>query len=208
MINNIILLVIILNILLLIREENSYKNILNYINAIEMFGGTVYIVYDYENRDSVLKKLEKVNGILLPGGNKVGKLDFFLINYALFNNIKLLGICQGMQSMAIYSSNENIIRIGNYKHKQNEGYVHKVRLYDSTLKKLINKEELYVNSHHLETVTGSNYFRVVGISDDGLIEAIESDNNTFQLGIQWHPEKMIEYDLDSRIILSNFVRHL
>ena len=207
MINNIFLLVIILNILLLIREESSYKNILNYINAIEMFGGTVYIVYDYENKDKVLKKLEIVDGILLPGGNNVGKLDFFLINYALVNKLKLLGICQGMQSMAIYSSNENIIRIGNYKHKQNEGYVHKVRLYDSKLKNLINKEELYVNSHHMETVTGSNYFRVVGISDDGLIEAIESDNNTFQLGIQWHPEKMIEYDLDSRIILSNFVRH-
>lgn len=207
MINNIFLLVIILNILLLIREESSYKNILNYINAIEMFGGTVYIVYDYENKDKVLKKLEIVDGILLPGGNKVGKLDFFLINYALVNKLKLLGICQGMQSMAIYSSNENIIRIGNYKHKQNEGYVHKVRLYDSKLKNLINKEELYVNSHHMETVTGSNYFRVVGISDDDLIEAIESDNNTFQLGIQWHPEKMIEYDLDSRIILSNFVRH-
>lgn len=206
MINNIILLVIILNILLLIREENSYKNILNYINAIEMFGGTAYIVYDYENKDRVLKKLEIIDGILLPGGNKVGKLDFFLINYALFNNLKLLGICQGMQSMAIYNSNEKIIRIGNDKHKQNEGYVHKVKLYDSKLKTFINKEELYVNSHHLETVTGSNYFRTIGLSDDGLIEAIESDNNTFQLGIQWHPEKMVEYDLDSRIILRNFVK--
>ena len=198
---------IILNILLLIREENSYENILNYINAIMMFGGTVYTVYDYENKGKVLKLLEKVNGILLPGGNKVGKLDFFLINYAIVNKLKLLGICQGMQSMAIYNSNEKIIKIGNGKHKQNEGYVHKVKLYDSKLKNLINKEELYVNSHHMETVTGSNYFRVIGISDDGLIEAIESDNNIFQLGIEWHPEKMIDYDLDSRIILNSFVNY-
>lgn len=198
---------IILNILLLIREENSYKNILNYINAIEMFGGTVYIVYDYENKDNVLKLLEIIDGILLPGGNKVGKLDFFLINYALINDLKLLGICQGMQSMAIYNSNEKIISIENDKHKQNEGYVHKVKLYDSKLKNLINKEKLYVNSHHMETVTGSNYFKIVGFSDDGLIEAIESDNNIFQLGIQWHPEKMIEYDLDSRVILNSFVNY-
>lgn len=198
---------IILNILLLIREENSYKNIKNYINAIEMFGGTVYIVYDYENKDNVFKLLEIIDGILLPGGNKVGKLDFFLINYALINDLKLLGICQGMQSMAIYNSNEKIISIENDKHKQNEGYVHKVKLYDSKLKNLINKEKLYVNSHHMETVTGSNYFKIVGFSDDGLIEAIESDNNIFQLGIQWHPEKMIEYDLDSRVILNGFVNY-
>lgn len=118
-------------ILLLIRDENSDYANEKYVAAIEEFGGEVIYIYDYDSEDLILNKLIEVDGILLPGGDKVGKWDYFLVGYALNNNLKLLGICQGMQSMALYGSDEKLVEIGNLDHKKEEGYVHSVeRLFE------------------------------------------------------------------------------
>ena len=48
-------------------------------------------------------------------------------------------------------------------------------------------------------------FIVSGYSNDGLIEVVEGCKDIFQVGVQWHPERMLDYDVDSRKILENFV---
>ena len=63
-----------------------------------------------------------------------------------------------------------------------------------------------VNSHHLQTVSKSVLFKVVGYSDDGLIEAVEGKDDVFQVGVQWHPERMLEYDEGSCKLLERFVK--
>lgn len=192
-------------ILLLIRKENSdYANKM-YISAIEKFGGKVVLIYDYYNEEECIIYLKEVSGILLPGGDCVGPLDFFLIKYAIDNKLKLLGICQGMQSMALYGSSDKLVEIGNLEHKKEEGYVHSVSFCNSKLKNIYEKEVIRVNSHHLQTINNSYCFRIVGRSDDELIEAIESNNNIFQIGVQWHPERMLEYDVNSCNLFKEFV---
>lgn len=191
--------------LLLIRKENSdYANKM-YIEAIEKFGGEVVLIYDYSSEEECLDYLKEVSGILLPGGDYVGPLDFFLIKYAIDNKLKLLGICQGMQSMALYGSSDKLVEIGNLEHKKEEGYVHSVKLCNSRLKNIYGEEVIRVNSHHLQTVKNSYYFNIVGRSDDNLIEAIESNIGIFQIGVQWHPERMIEYDVNSCNLFKEFV---
>ena len=44
------------------------------------------------------------------------------------------------------------------------------------------------------------------ISSDNVVEAIESDNKKFFVGIQWHPENMYTYDLNSRKIFDYFIK--
>lgn len=191
--------------LLLIRKENSdYANKM-YIEAIEKFGGEVILIYDDYSEEKCFDSLKEVIGILLPGGDCVGPLDFFLIKYAIDNNLKLLGICQGMQSMALYGSNDKLVEIDNLEHKKEEGYVHSITLCDSKLKNIYGDEVINVNSHHLQTVKDSYYFKIVGISGDGLIEAIESNNDFFQVGVQWHPERMLEYDVKSCNLFKEFI---
>lgn len=192
-------------ILLLIRDENSDYANEKYISAIERFGSEVVYIYDNDDKKTILNKLSIVDGILLPGGDKVGKWDYFLIEYALNNNLKLLGICQGMQSMALYGSNDKLVEIGNLGHKKEEGYVHFVKLSFGKLRNIYGKDKILVNSHHLQTVTDSHKFFVVGMSNDGLIEAVESNNSIFQVGIQWHPERMLDYDDDSFKLLKAFL---
>ena len=194
-----------MNILLLIREESSNNNINNYIRAIELYNGNVIKIKDNIDTNCLLKILKNIDGILLTGGDKVGRLDYFLIKYAIDNNLKLLGICQGMQSMALYGSEDSLVEIGNLSHNKYKNYCHNVRLSNSKLKNILNKEVIEVNSYHKQKVLNSNYFKVVGMSDDGIIEAVESNNNIFQIGLQWHPEKMIDYDNNSKLIFDYFI---
>lgn len=194
-----------MNILLLIREESSNNNINNYIRAIELYNGNVIKIKDNIDINCLLKILKNIDGILLTGGDKVGRLDYFLIKYAIDNDLKLLGICQGMQSMALYGSEDSLVEIGNLSHNKYKNYCHYVKLSDSKLKEILNKEVVEVNSYHKQKVLNSNYFKIVGMSDDGIIEAIESNNNIFQIGLQWHPEKMIDYDNNSKLIFDYFI---
>lgn len=194
-----------MNILLLIREESSNNNINNYIRAIELYNGNVIKIKDNIDINCLLKILKNIDGILLTGGDKVGRLDYFLIKYAIENNLKLLGICQGMQSMALYGSEDSLVEIGNLSHNKYKNYCHYVKLSDSKLKEILNKEVVEVNSYHKQKVLNSNYFKIVGMSDDGIIEAVESNNNIFQIGLQWHPEKMIDYDNNSKLIFDYFI---
>lgn len=194
-----------MNILLLIREESSNNNINNYVRAIELYNGNVIKIKDNIDTNCLLKILKNIDGILLTGGDKVGRLDYFLIKYAIDNNLKLFGICQGMQSMALYGSEDSLVEIGNLSHNKYKNYCHNVKLSNSKLKEILNKEVVEVNSYHKQKVLNSNYFKIVGMSDDGIIEAVESNNNIFQIGLQWHPEKMIDYDNNSKLIFDYFI---
>ena len=107
--------------------------------------------------------------------------------------------------MAMFGSNDKLISIGNYLHKQPEGYVHSVVLKESKLRAIYGKGKIRVNSHHLQTVLKSYYFTVVGKSDDNLIEAIEGKGD-FQIGVQWHPERMLDYDCDSKKLFESFLQ--
>ena len=50
----------------------------------------------------------------------------------------------------------------------------------------------------------SNYFKAVGYSDDGLIEAVEGSGD-FQIGVQWHPERMLDFDEGSVRLFKAFL---
>lgn len=191
--------------LFLLREENTEEKNQYYIHAIEHFGGDVVCVLDSDSQDMVLDVLQQVEGILLPGGVQVGKLDYFLVDYALCHSLKLFGICQGMQSMALCYTTKSLENIGNFSHQQEEGYFHSVLLLHSRLRDIVNRGELKVNSHHIQKVTSSFAFSIVGLSDDGIIEAIENPLHSFQIGVQWHPERMFADDVSSYKLFESFV---
>lgn len=183
------------------RSENTEKENNYYINAIKKYGGNPILI-DVSN----INRLDECCGILITGGYTKGSLDDYLIEYALKNNLPLLGICQGMQSMAMYQSNLRLEEI--FNHHQKESYVHEVFLTDSNFKKIVGKDKIKVNSYHYQTVRGSNFFSIVGISNDGLIEVVENKNHPFQIGVQWHPERMLNYDETSNIIFQKFIDNI
>lgn len=191
--------------LLVIRPENTEESNNFYRNAIRWFGGEVVEVFDNAEFDEVYDKLTMIEGILLPGGDDVGRLDYLLIKYAIENRMKMLGICQGMQSMAMYGSLDELISTPEQSHYLKSDYCHEVVIDElSKFYEIVQMKRFLVNSYHHQTIERSNYFKVAGKSSDGLIEAIESQDG-LQIGVQWHPERMLSYDEIAKRIIRNFI---
>lgn len=44
------------------------------------------------------------------------------------------------------------------------------------------------------------------VSEDGLIEAIESPNHRFVIGVQWHPEALYKKNKEQEEIIKEFIK--
>jgi putative glutamine amidotransferase len=190
--------------------KDTYRYGNNYINRIVENGGIPYLI-PYVNDKIIPETLEVCDGLLLPGGNRVLKTNFDVIDYFYKNNKPIMGICLGMQTIAMYSVNieqegKRIIKtidngvnhwpIELYRDNVNS-LAHKVNIEkDTKLYDIFKVEEMDVNSVHKCTITevGSK-FRVSIKSSDGLIEGIEyNGDDKYIIGVQFHPEVLDQYN--------------
>lgn len=171
----------------------------------------VYLLTDSE-KEMLINEINLCDGILIPGTTKLYEYDKFVYRYAKEKDIPILGICGGMQLMAIANENleeiKNIIvpNSTNINHSDAEkDYVHEVRIIkDTVLSRIINKDKIKVNSRHKFHIENTN-LKISAYSTDGIIEALEVPDKKFILGVQWHPEAMLEYDEDSNKIIKYFI---
>ncbi len=84
---------------------------------------------------------------------------------------------------------------------------HDVRLTPgSRLARLLETETLAVNSmHHQGIARLAPPLEAVAVSADGLIEGVESGNDQFVVGVQWHPEDLVDRDPRMRSLFSAFI---
>lgn len=162
-----------------------------------------------EEKKIINYNLSKCDGLLFPGGIKFTPYDRYLLEQAIEKKIPVLGICLGMQLMSCYNENvylEKNETYLNHNQEDDDKFTHKVKICkDSKLYEIIGKEEITVNSFHNYHVTNNGIYKVVAVSEDGLIEAIEYPGDFFNIGIQWHPEISYEFDEDSRKIIDAFI---
>lgn len=147
-----------------------------------------------EDKEIIKGQLKICDGILMPGGYKIFSHDFYILEYAIDNDVPILGICLGMQIMSNYKQdfyNEKNEESG-LKHFDLTGnYCHTVTIKDdSKLRAIIGKDKIKVNSMHNYHATKGGLYNIVARSDDGLIEALELPNAKFNIGVQWHPERL------------------
>ncbi|MBR1377154.1 MAG: gamma-glutamyl-gamma-aminobutyrate hydrolase family protein [Bacilli bacterium] len=158
-----------------------------------------------EEKEELIRQIKLCDGILLQGGNRWFEYDEFISSYIIEHDIPALFICMSMQHLpfvdyAKYQNKEVM------DHKSDEDYKHTINIdKNSVLYKILGKEVLCVNSFHKYAITESNKTNVIATSPDGVIEAIEYPNKKFILGLQWHPEKMIDIDDDENKIIKYFI---
>ncbi len=130
------------------------------------------------------------------------ELDFYVVKKALHDKKPLLGICRGHQVINVAlggSLIQHIPDITEEVHGMSEGmqYDHLLEFghdilieKNTTLSRLINEENIWVNSGHHQAIEDLGEGLVVSAkSPDGIIEAIEMvDTTQFCIGVQSHPE--------------------
>ena len=144
------------------------------------------------------------DGIIFQGGDDFESYDLETLKYIYDINKPVLGICLGMQLMGVLFDGE-LIDINN--HKKTLSYVHSVKINrNSKAYNIFKKDIIKVNSRH-KSVVKNTKLKVSGISNDGYIEIVEDSNKKFFIGVQWHPENMIEYDDIQKNIYKYFIKN-
>ena len=128
--------------------------------------------------------------------------DEALFRAASRRSIPILGICYGMQLMARAREGTLDVHLPTQRplaepHRLPTRDRHPITIEpNSELARIIGSETTRVNSLHQQAVSrvGPGH-RIVATSPDGIIEAIEAsgpERDGWEIGVQWHPEKMAE----------------
>ena len=156
--------------------------------------------------------------------------EYLTMSYCLDHNIPLLGLCRGMQMLAVVSGAPLIQDLGQYFAAQGKDYhylhrmqrdeqgkrhytPHDVTVTDTTsiLYRIAGTVHIRkVPSWHHQAcgdVTGTP-LKVTAITlTDGIpvVEAIERTDVTFALGVQFHPEEAVRMNLDGEVAANRFM---
>ena len=196
--------------------ENGTFNIdRSYTEAIYINGGIPQIV-PILPVEEIPELLSLYDGILLSGGGgllphikKMATLPTLskqnptryefeaeLIKHAIKKEMPVLGLCRGHQ-MINEVLGGTIVNLSDKSHRQETPGTqvsHKILIEnDTVLFSCINNEEVKVNSFHSQAIgrVGEN-LKVTAYSNDKIIESIESTSSNFVMGLQFHPEFMLE----------------
>jgi putative glutamine amidotransferase len=199
------------------REGRSYHYIdRSYADAIDRAGGLAVQLPIQSDPEALVRSLD---GLLSPGGDDFPSddglpveveldlispdqlaFDEALFEAARRRGLPILGICYGMQLMARQRGGALVADLPTQRPDANphvlaEAARHSITVDPaSNLFHLLGRETLDVNSLHHQAVSqvGPEH-RAVAHGSDGVIEAIErisGGTDAWELGVQWHPEKM------------------
>lgn len=191
------------------KERGAIILPIPYVHAKDIWktSGEELSVFTKEEKEELLFFLEQCDGLFLPGGDKFTEQDRIIIEEAIQRKIPLLASCVGMQAVSCCGQEVKLKEIAsniNHLRRRDCKYAHTVKVEEgSLLYRITGKSILNVNSLHKREVYSNPRFLVTARSEDGVIEALELDEDMFFLAVQWHPELMW-YDLDANKILDAF----
>ncbi|MEU4241576.1 gamma-glutamyl-gamma-aminobutyrate hydrolase family protein [Actinoplanes sp. NPDC026619] len=194
---------------------------MTYVRAVHATGGRAVLITP---DDPDIDVLESLDGIVFSGGGDVDPAlygaerhpatdtdaardasELILMRAALDRDLPTLGVCRGMQVMAVAGGgtlHQHLPDlIGHDRHRAAAGTDplaadasaygrHDVVVEPGSRAGELLGRHLVVNSFHHQAVDDPGKFSAVGwCPDDRVVEIIESPNHTFALGVQWHPER-------------------
>ncbi len=197
----------------------------NYLDAVNNSGGVGIIIPENENVDDIFRILD---GLIIAGGRDISpslygqyenkktsdthlrqdQWELDLINGAIVRNTPLLCICRGHQLLCVSRGGSlhqhlpETIGFENHGAADGKWSNHKVILDENSEIGAILGNEVIVNSGHHQGVMDCGDLRIVGRSEDGLIEAVELESQSFLISTQWHPEMIKQHSIFDSLIKS------
>ncbi len=142
--------------------------------------------------------------------------EIALAQRALERDLPVLAICRGMQALNIVLGGDLVQDIPSQRpraleHRQlseREENTHDVDIAeDCRLAEVLGATRVSTNSiHHQAIGLLGNGATVVATTEDGIIEGIEMTSQRWTLGVQWHPEDLIESQAHARNLFAAFVK--
>ncbi|MDQ2757494.1 MAG: gamma-glutamyl-gamma-aminobutyrate hydrolase family protein [Actinomycetota bacterium] len=187
-----------------------------YVRQLEQAGAVVMLVPPREDADDALahEVLDRLDGLVIAGGPDVDparygasphpsvqaprpdrdELELRLARASATRDLPVLGICRGMQVMAVAAGGglEQHLpdRPSSGEHAGEPGVYasHPVTTAGGSRIAQAVGERLDVPSYHHQGVLTHPGYRPSAWAPDGTLEAFEDPEHAFRVAVQWHPE--------------------
>ena len=199
-----------------------------YMKAVAKAGGVPMLLPALEHANICDEYINNIDGILFSGGTDIlppyfgefimegynmpyelsplrDRFEINLYNRAEERGLPMLGICRGIQLMAVAGGGSifqdidtcmmRAIRIRHSMNAPADTLSHPILTCENTrIGKIAGKKMCWVNSmHHQGVKILPKGYRISATAPDGTIECIEHINPTrFAMGVQWHPERLLD----------------
>lgn len=136
------------------------------------------------------------------------RLEFYLLDQGVKNKIPILGICRGSQLINVYFKGTLHQDINTFYDEQpNKASILPVKRVaikaNSKLSEILRTTKLKVNAlHHQAVDKPGKGIDIVAKESNNVVQAIESVTERFIIGVQWHPEYLIQRRIHRRIFKS------
>jgi putative glutamine amidotransferase len=192
---------------------------LTYATSIERAGGMpVLLPPDPATAENPDELLDRIDALVLGGGADIDpgsqgveahpetigtnpardRFEMSLARRAVERGMPLLGVCRGMQVMNVAYGGTLVQHLpeslGHERHRPVPGTwtEHDVRIEPGSLAaRMAGAERLTVKSHHHQGIdaVADTLKPTAWDTDDESVEALESADGAFALGVLWHPEE-------------------
>jgi putative glutamine amidotransferase len=190
-----------------------------YTRSVEAAGAIVVLLPP--QNDGAAQLVSRLDGMIITGGADVDPerygqrpdprtvrvrrdrdaWELALLDAADEAGVPTLGICRGMQLMAVRAGGtlEQHLPdvVGHDEHAPDSssyGWT-AIRTAKNSLVRRLVGDNLQVSCHHHQAVLRHPGFLVTARAADGTIEAMEDPERPFWLGVQWHPESGDDHGL-------------
>jgi putative glutamine amidotransferase len=189
-----------------------------YYRALIEAGALPVVIPTIDDRSLLSEYLDALDGFVFTGGLDVPPAaygqakhprtedlhpkrfacDRLLAELVLQRDTPVLAICLGQQLINVAYGGTLIqhieTEIQHTQVKPAQDSFHPITVEeDSLLHRILGATELEVNSGHHQAVDKlAPGLRVLAQAPDGIIEAVQMTDKRFFLGVQWHPERLIE----------------
>ncbi|MGT2636781.1 gamma-glutamyl-gamma-aminobutyrate hydrolase family protein [Streptococcus ratti] len=199
----------------------------NFADAVKKAGG-IPVYLPISKPEEAADFVSIVDKIILTGGQNIGpeiyeaekqtdsqdysperdRFEAALIKEALKQEKPIFGVCRGLQ---LYNAVQ-----GGTLHQQIDGHAgkpptqlaHQVFFEkDNRLQKIFGDSSVINSVHHQSLDQLADGLSVLARSEDGTIEAAQDEAKHF-LGVQWHPEFLIEEQSENQDLFTFFVQEI
>jgi putative glutamine amidotransferase len=186
-----------------------------YADAVVRAGGVpVLLPPATDDPDAAAATVARIDGLVVSGGADVDPSQYgeqphdrtaswrpdrdawelALLDSAAAANLPTLGVCRGMQVMAVAAGGtldqHTPDLVGHEQHSPGGDVFGEISVStdDATVVRSILGPAVTVHCHHHQSVRSHPGYDAVAHAADGTLEAMEAEGERFCVAVQWHPE--------------------